>query len=419
MLMQRITLFILLLFSMTLQAQEDYEAQQRKLENQKASLIKEIKQFQSLLSSEKSKERDILSEITESNRKISLTNQLISTYKKELRVIADDIYTKTLESNKLKKELAVLKEDYAKTIRTSYKSRSEQSKILFVLSSDSFLQAYKRMQYIKQYAKYRKSQGEEIKQKSAELAKIMQKLEVQKQKQQAALAEQQQVINELLQEKNKQSELMSLVRKDQKKYTAQINKKQEESRRIDRQIKVLIQKAIEEANRKAREKAREKEGTSGAEKTTVSSSKFSLTPEEEVLASTFKNNRGRLPWPVTKGYISGKYGSQPHPSVPNITIENHGVDISTEANASVRAVFEGEVTEIQILAGTRVVFVRHGDYISVYQNLSSVSVKQGQKVSTKQTIGTVARNREGQSILKFYLTQNNQFQNPQSWLSKK
>lgn len=415
MLMQRITLFILLLFSMTLQAQEDYEAQQRKLENQKASLIKEIKQFQSLLSSEKSKERDILSEITESNRKISLTNQLISTYKKELRVIADDIYTKTLESNKLKKELAVLKEDYAKTIRTSYKSRSEQSKILFVLSSDSFLQAYKRMQYIKQYAKYRKSQGEEIKQKSAELAKIMQKLEVQKQKQQAALAEQQQVINELQQEKNKQSELMSLVRKDQKKYTAQINKKQEESRRIDRQIKVLIQKAIEEANRKAREK----EGTSGAEKTTVSSSKFSLTPEEEALASTFKNNRGRLPWPVTKGYISGKYGSQPHPSVPNITIENHGVDISTEANASVRAVFEGEVTEIQVLAGTRVVFVRHGDYISVYQNLSSVSVKQGQKVSTKQTIGTVARNREGQSILKFYLTQNNQFQNPQSWLSKK
>lgn len=411
--MQRIILFITLLLSVSLYAQQDYEAQQKKLESQKASILKEIKQFQSMLSSEKRKERDILSEITESNRKISLTNQLISTYKKELRVLADDIYTKTLESNKLKRELAVLKEDYAKTIRTSYKTRSEQSKILFVLSSDSFLQAYKRMQYIKQYAKYRKSQGEEIRKKSEDLEKIMQKLEVQKQKQQAALAEQQKEVTALQQEKNKQNELMSLVRKDQKKYTSQINKKQQESRKIDQQIKVLIQKAIEEANRKAREK----EGGSSTEK--VSSGKFAMTPAEKALAASFSNNRGRLPWPVERGYISGRYGSQPHPSVPNITIENHGVDITTENQATVRAVFEGEVTEIQVLAGTRVVFVRHGDYISVYQNLSSVSVKQGQKVSTKQTIGTVAQNREGQSVLKFYLTQNNQFQNPQSWLSGK
>lgn len=411
--MQRIILFITLLLSVSLYAQQDYEAQQKKLESQKASILKEIKQFQSMLSSEKRKERDILREITESNRKISLTNQLISTYKKELRVLADDIYTKTLESNKLKRELAVLKEDYAKTIRTSYKTRSEQSKILFVLSSDSFLQAYKRMQYIKQYAKYRKSQGEEIRKKSEDLEKIMQKLEVQKQKQQAALAEQQKEITALQQEKNKQNELMSLVRKDQKKYTSQINKKQQESRKIDQQIKVVIQKAIEEANRKAREK----EGGSSTEK--VSSGKFAMTPAEKALAASFSNNRGRLPWPVERGYISGRYGSQPHPSVPNITIENHGVDITTENQATVRAVFEGEVTEIQVLAGTRVVFVRHGDYISVYQNLSSVSVKQGQKVSTKQTIGTVAQNREGQSVLKFYLTQNNQFQNPQSWLSGK
>lgn len=411
--MQRIILFITLLLSVSLYAQQDYEAQQKKLESQKASILKEIKQFQSMLSSEKRKERDILREITESNRKISLTNQLISTYKKELRVLADDIYTKTLESNKLKRELAVLKEDYAKTIRTSYKTRSEQSKILFVLSSDSFLQAYKRMQYIKQYAKYRKSQGEEIRKKSEDLEKIMQKLEVQKQKQQAALAEQQKEVAALQQEKNKQNELMSLVRKDQKKYTSQINKKQQESRKIDQQIKVLIQKAIEEANRKAREK----EGGSSTEK--VSSGKFAMTPAEKALAASFSNNRGRLPWPVERGYISGRYGSQPHPSVPNITIENHGVDITTENQATVRAVFEGEVTEIQVLAGTRVVFVRHGDYISVYQNLSSVSVKQGQKVSTKQTIGTVAQNREGQSVLKFYLTQNNQFQNPQSWLSGK
>src|SRR5690606_27556804 len=411
--MQRIILFITLLLSVSLYAQQDYEAKQKKLESQKASILKEIKQFQSMLSSEKRKERDILREITESNRKISLTNQLISTYKKELRVLADDIYTKTLESNKLKKELAVLKEDYAKTIRTSYKTRSEQSKILFILSSDSFLQAYKRMQYIKQYAKYRKSQGEEIRAKSEDIEKIMQKLEVQKQKQQAALAEQQKEIAALQQEKNKQNELMSLVRKDQKKYTAQINQKQQESRKIDQQIKVLIQKAIEEANRKAREKA----GKSATE--TAGSGKFALTPAEKALAASFNSNRGRLPWPVERGYISARYGKQPHPSVPNITIENHGIEITTENQAAVRAVFEGEVTEIQVLAGTRVVFVRHGDYISVYQNLSSVSVKQGQKVSTKQIIGTVAKNREGQSVLKFYLTQNNQFQNPQAWLSSK
>lgn len=411
--MQRFIIFIIFLFSLSLHAQDDYEAQQRQLERRKASILKEITQFRSLLSTEKRKERNILSEIAESNRKISLTNELISTYRKELRVLADDIYTKTLESNKLKKELKVLKEDYAKTIRTSYKTRSEQSRILFILSSDSFLQAYKRSQYIKQYAKYRKSQGEEIRKKTEDLEKIMQKLEVQKQKQQAAIAEQQKEIAALQQEKNKQNELMSLVQKDQKKYTAQINKKQQESREIDRQIKVVIQKAIEEANRRAREKAGE------SSTSTVSSSEFAMTPAEKALASTFKNNRGRLPWPVEKGYISGRYGNQPHPSVPNITIENHGVEITTEKQAVVRAVFEGEITEIQVLGGTRVVFIRHGDYISVYQNLSSVSVKQGQKISTKQAIGTVAENREGQTVLKFYLTQNNNFQNPQSWLSGK
>jgi len=426
--MQRI-LLILVTFLVSISAfSQDYEEQQRKLENRKAQILKEIKEVQVLLNSEKKKERNIFNEIANQNKKIKLSTELIKNSQKQNRVLSDDIYTATLQSNKLKRELKVLQADYAKTIVKSRKTRSEQSRILFVLSSDNFLQAYKRMQYMKQYANFRKSQGEDIKIKTDELERLAKKLEVQKIKQQAILAEQEQERKVLEEDRKKQNALMAEVKKDQKKYNAQIKDKQAQSKKIDKEIKSVIQKAIAEANRKAKEKAEKerlaREKATGKKETPakakpVSSSKFDLTPEEKILSNSFKNNRGRLPWPVEKGFISMKYGDVPLPGMPNVTVHNSGVEISTESGSAVRAVFEGEVFKIQNIGNVKLVYIRHGEYVSIYQNLSSISVTNGQKVSTKQKIGTINNNHEGKAVLKFVISQNDSFMNPESWISSK
>jgi len=425
--MQRILLIIVTFFISVSSFAQNYEEQQRQLENRKAQILKEIKEVQGLLNSEKKKERNILNEIAVQNKKIKLSTELISNSQKQSRVLSNDIYTATLQSNKLKRELKVLQADYAKTIVKSYKSRSEQSRILFILSADNFLQAYKRMQYMKQYANFRKTQGDEIKEKTIELERLAQKLEVQKKKQQEILVQQEQEKKSLEEDRKVQNELMAEVKKDQKKYTGQIKNKQAETKKIDQEIKSVIQKAIAEANRKAKEKAEKerlarekatgKKETAPAKSAAVSSTKFDLTPEEKTLSNNFKTNRGRLPWPVEKGFISMKYGDQPLPGMPNVTVHNSGVEITTESGSDVRSVFEGEVFKIQNIGNIKLVYIRHGEYVSIYQNLSSISVSNGQKVSTKQKIGTISNNHEGKAILKFVISQNDSFMNPQSWLS--
>jgi len=430
--MRRILSIILLLFSVCTFAQQDYEAQQRKLEERKAQILKEIKEYQTLLNTNKKQERNILAELNEQNKKIKLQSDLINNSQRQIKTLSNDIYVNTLASNKLRRELGVLKDDYAKTIVKSYKSRSEQNRIMFILSSNNFLQAYKRLQYIKQYAKFRKSQGDEIRSKFEELERISAHLESQKNKQQKVKDEQQLQRNDLEVERAKQNELMNLVKKDSKKFSSQIKTKQQETKKIDQQIKSIIKKIIEEENRKRREeearKKREEEarnaksGTKSTSKPTVTkastSGKFDMTPAESALAASFSSNRGRLPWPVEKGFISSRYGTVKHPEY-DIQYENHGIEISTEKGASVRSVFEGEVSQIQLIGNSRTVFIRHGEYITVYQNLASVNVSKGQKVSTKQKIGTVGTNFEGAAVLKFLITKNSDYNNPQSWLSAK
>lgn len=437
--MRSLLYIFLLFFGFQMTAQVDYEAEQRKLELKKANLLKEIKEVQSLLSTSKKKERDILSELNAQTKKIQLQENLINNSQKQKRNLSNDIYVNTLAANKLKRELKVLQADYAKTVRMSFKSRSDQSKVLFILSSESFLQAYKRIQYLKQYANFRKSQGDDLQRKTEELAKINANLEVQKIKQQKIIDEQEQQRKVLEVDRQKQNELMALVKKDNKQFNSQIKTKQNETKKIDQEIKRLIQKSIKEANRRARE-AREKaerEARAKAEreakakgkpvesvKPTVSKpvvsspGKLDMTPEDTALANSFKANKGRLPWPVEKGNITLGYGDQPHPDYPQLTIHNSGVEITTESGAAVRSVYEGEVMNIQIIGGTRAVSIRHGEYITVYQNLSSVSVSVGQKVSTKQRIGTVASS-NGKSVLKFVISQNTSINNPQSWLMRK
>lgn len=393
---------------------------QEQLERRKQQIIIEIKSVQQLLHREQTKERNILAEIEEINRKVTLNKQLINNVRKQINITNNTIAINQKEANALAKELEQLKKDYAQTIVKAYKSRSNQSKMMFILSSENFFQAYKRVQYLKQYADFRKQQGEELKEKTVLLKEALAKLEVEKEKQRKLLAEQQANEKALQQDLTAQQDLVSIVKKDQKKFNEQIKKKQDETKAIDRKIKQLIREAIEEANRKAREAAAKAgKSTTKSTATTAAAATFELTPEGKLVADNFKANRGKLPWPVEKGYISLAYGDQPHPVQTHLTIHNSGVEITTESNAKARAIFEGEVLQVQVLSGgNKAVLIQHGDYITVYQNLRDVTVQKGDKVSLKQTIGTINTNSTGKTVLKFLLSHNSNIDNPQNWLSR-
>ncbi|UUC46241.1 murein hydrolase activator EnvC family protein [Flavobacterium cerinum] len=423
------TRFSILLLLLTVMGWSQTEDKQRQLEERKAQIQKEIKEVQKLLQTEKKKEKSVLVQISQQNTKIKLSEKLINTTQKQTRLLTDDIYLKQLEINKLGRELTVLKEDYAKMIVKSYKSRSEQSRIMFVLSSENFLQAYKRIQYMKQYASFRKMQGVEIKNKTVQLQSATTVLETKKKVKEKLLVESEKEKHELEEDKKEQEKLMKVIQKDQKKLSADIKKKQEESRAIDRQIQRLIREAIAEANRKAREAAaalaaRNKAAGKKVEKTETapaaaeSTTKFYLTPEGKALADNFRANKGRLPWPVEKGFVSLGFGDQPHPIHKSLIVHNSGVEISTEPGTNARAVFGGEVIQVQVIsANNRAVFIQHGDYVTVYLNLSKVFVGKGDKVSIKQSIGEIHTNSSGRAVLKFLISQNTTTLNPQSWLA--
>lgn len=422
------------------------ETQQEKLEQRKAQIQQEIRENEKLLQSVKKKEKTAVNVIVIQSNKIKLKEKLINTTEKQAKLLSNDMYINQLKINKLKRELVVLKEDYAKMIVKSYKSRSEESRAMFILSSENFLQAYKRAQYMKQYTSYRKIQGEEIKVKSKDLVQYNDKLDVQKTAKKKLIAENEKERLALEKEKQEQQKLVNSIKKDKNKIAADIKKKQQEARSIDKQINRLIREAIAESNRraamekakakalanananakaesktltKAETKAESKKMEREAAAAPVSSTKIELTPEAKIVADNFRANRGRLPFPVERGFISLGYGDQAHPVYKSLMIHNSGVEITTDHGANARAVFDGVVSSVIVLSPVnKAVMIQHGDFFTVYQNLSSVSVSKGEQVSRKQNIGKVRTNGEtGKTIIKFLILQNTTYNNPASWLS--
>lgn len=395
---------------------------QEELEQKKAKLQEEIREKEMLLQNVKKQEKSVGKLLQIQKDKIGLKQKLISTTEKQSKLLSNDMYLNQLQINRLKKDLVVLKEDYAEMIVKSYKSRSTQSRAMFILSSQNFLQAYKRMQYMKQYSSYRKMQGEEIKGKTVSLARHNEKLNGQKTEKQKLIAEQEKQKQDLEREKLEQEKIAQSLKKDKKQIAAEIRKKQQETKRIDGQIQKMIREAIAEANRKtaaANAKANPKTTSAAETRAVENSTKIVLTPEGQLLSNNFKANKGQLPWPVEKGFVSLGYGNQAHPVYKSLVVHNSGVEITTDAGANARAVYNGEVTKIMVISPlNKAVCVRHGDYLTIYQNLSSVVVQPGDKVSTKQVLGKIRTNNEGKTVLKFLISQNTTYANPQTWISR-
>jgi septal ring factor EnvC (AmiA/AmiB activator) len=393
---------------------------QEELENRKAKIQMEIQEKEQLLKSVKNKEKSVLTQMSIQKEKIGLKEKLIKTTEKQTKLLNNDIYINQVKINQLNKELEQLRKDYAAMILKSYKSRSEQSRAMFLLSSENFLQAYKRAQYMKQYASYRKMQGQEIEVTTKQLKGYTNQIVIQKTEKEKLIKENEKEKEELVKEKKEQEKIALQIQKEKGKISAEIKKKQQETKKIDAQIQKLVREAIAAANRKtaaANVKANPKI-TATEKKAIESSTKIILTPEGKIVSDNFKANKGRLPWPVEKGAISLGYGDQPHPVFKSLMIHNSGIEISTESGSNARTVFSGEVAQVQqITPLKKAVLIKHGDFFTIYQNLSSVNVQVGDKVSAKQILGKIRTDADGQTILKFLVSQNSVYFNPTSWLS--
>ena len=397
------TALFLLTFLLFLSAASHAQNRQE-LEKQRLKLQKEIKEINTLLFKSQKKEKTLLSDLSDLTKRIGIRTELINTINEETKQLNLEIKENERQVRMLEDRLESLKKDYANMVVQSYKSKAKNSRLMFVLSSENFLQAYKRLDYIRQYADYRARQGEEIRVETIKLKNLNDYLVQTREQKENLLVVNQKEKDSIAREKSSRESMVREVKKKEKSYVAQIQKKQREEKEIDRKIEKLIAEAIASSNKSAN----------------VKSSGFALTPEAKELEKDFISNKGKLPSPVERGVIVRRYGKQSHPTLKGITIESNGVFYATEKNANARVIFDGKVLAIQVLPGNqKAVLVQHGNYISVYKNLDNVMVKKGDQVRTKQEIGRIHTDKTtGKTILAFVLFKEVHRQNPEEWVYK-
>ncbi len=398
----RYLLFFLWVGTSFILAQESTQ-QQKKLEAQRQLLKNEIKQINRLLFSNTKTKKNALTEAEDLQVKLNVRAELIRVTNQQANFLTRRINLNERNIKEQRNELEKLKEEYAKMIQKSYASKSLQNRLMFLFSSENFLQAYKRLQYLKQYARFRRKQGLEIAQKTKLLQELNQTLIEEKAIKLTLIEENREVQVALQKEQKEQKELINSLRRKERSLAAQIEEKEKQRRAIDKEINRLIREAIAASN-----KAAGKKGTTT----------FELTPEAKLIAANFQANKGRLPWPLEKGVVIQGFGRQRHPIVKTTTIQSNGVILATEPSAQVRAVFEGEVMSVIVIKGSNPsVLIRHGNFITLYSNLGKLYVKKGEQVKAKQPIGEVFTNQQtGKSQVQFGIFNNVKALNPKEWI---
>ena len=399
--------FIFLLTTLILYSTSCYAQNltQKDLELKRISLVNEIKNIQKLINNSKGEKKLVLENIENLNYKLELQNEIIKITNNELNIISVSIRNNQESINQLQKSQQILKSQYSEMILKSYKTRSKTGKLMFIFSSVNFQQALKRIQYFKQYSEFQNNQLQKIAVNTKELKSLANKLNNDKNLQLKLVSDNKKIKNNINLEISKKNNLLNFISNNQTKYLREIKLKQQKTAKIDKEIEKIIAKAIAESNRKKN----------------TSSKLFALTPEAKILSNNFISNKGKLPWPVEKGYISLKYGKQPHPIVKTATIQSNGIRIITASFQKARTIFNGTVYRIiSSKNGSKTILIQHGNFFTVYKNLSDIYVKKGDKVSTKQELGQIITNKSsGQTILSFSLFRDNKTENPLLWIGKK
>lgn len=424
---------ILGLFCMPSMAQSTRKI--RELERQHAELQKQISQSESLLQSTKKDVKSQLSNLTLLSGQIDERKKYIATIENDVNVIQREVDRLQVELNTLKKELADKKDNYEQSVKYLYHNRSIQEKLMFIFSADNLNQMYRRMRYVRQYADYQRMQGLEVERKQRQVRDKQKVLVASREAKRKLLeAGQAEKVKLEAQEKERKGLLASLQKK-QRTIQGEINQKRRSADKLNAQIDKLIAIEIEKARKRAEEEARrkataengrnKKEGANSktpAKGQNIPSSKmgeFKIDSEDRRLSSVFEQNKGKLPIPITGAYmIVGHYGQYQVDGLRNVRLDNKGVDIRGKQGAQARAIFNGEVSAIFQYNGLSNVLIRHGSYISVYCNLQSVLVRKGSKVNTRDVIGQVHTDKEGNTILHFQLRKETAKLNPEIWLQR-
>ena len=424
---------ILGLFCMPSMAQSTRKI--RELERQHAELQKQITQSESLLQSTKKDVKSQLSNLSLLSGQIDERKKYIATIENDVNVIQREVDRLQVELNTLKKELADKKDNYEQSVKYLYHNRSIQEKLMFIFSADNLNQMYRRMRYVRQYADYQRMQGLEVERKQRQVRDKQKVLVASREAKRKLLeAGQAEKVKLEAQEKERKGLLASLQKK-QRTIQGEINQKRRSADKLNAQIDKLIAIEIEKARKRAEEEARrkataengrnKKEGANSktpAKGQNIPSSKmgeFKIDSEDRRLSSVFEQNKGKLPIPITGAYmIVGHYGQYQVDGLRNVRLDNKGVDIRGKQGAQARAIFNGEVSAIFQYNGLSNVLIRHGSYISVYCNLQSVLVRKGSKVNTRDVIGQVHTDKEGNTILHFQLRKETAKLNPEIWLQR-
>jgi septal ring factor EnvC (AmiA/AmiB activator) len=382
--------------------------QQRNLEKRKEEIATEIAQMERLLQQQVRLKGSAIDQIQLLDNKRYALESLIELTSNEVQLLQRQIAESNNRIDDLKDQIEVIKQDYEKVIVNSYKRKVEKNKWLFLLAAESFKDARRRWNYLLQYASYRTTQAERLVRKQEELQQISVTLEDQLKQKEGKVEENRRQQRVLIADREKQELLIANARKQERAYRRELADRDKERKRIDSEIDRLIREAIEKANRERLAKAKKANSKDG----------FVLTPEAEALAKSFEGNRGRHIWPVEKGIKSIGYGTYADKLYPALKHFNNGVTIATESGSKARAIYDGEVMNVMISRqGIKGVYVRHGDYITMYYNLQDVNVKEGDKVVAKQSLGTLHTDKvSGQTLLKFYLYKNTTRLNPEEWV---
>lgn len=404
--------YILLVLFLLVQAASVTAQSKKELEQRKAKLLKEIETTNKQLKLVEKNKNATAGQISELKKKIRLRESLIGTINSEISAIGGEIANTSREIDQLRSQLEQLKRQYASMIRYAYKNRNVYQQMMFVFAAADFNQAYKRIKYLQQYSSFRRRQAEEIVSTQDKLNGKVQELEQRKVEKTSLRNAEQRQKTTLEKERQEQDKLMKNLTEREKRLRKELTEKQAAKQKLDRAIENIIKKEMDAARKKA---------VASGNKNVTNKNVFTLTPEAAKMSDNFSGNKGKLPWPVESGQITGLFGEHPHKELKGIVVKNNGIDIQSSKGASARAIFDGTVSGVVSIPGAgKAVIIRHGDFLTVYSNLSTVSVSSGDKVSTKQRIGTLGEDDDGtRGEIHLEIWRNTSKLNPGEWIARR
>lgn len=424
-------LALLLLLSLSTASYAQSTKKIRGLKSEQQQVKKDIAKQQKRLKTNESDVEKRLNGLMVINADIDEKKKSIDSIRSDMAALDEEIRSLNVQIADLKRQLEDRKEKYVKSLRYMHRNRSIQNQLMFIFSAKNFTQMYRRMRFMREYASYQKAQGEEIKLKQKEVEQKSQQLTAAKEQKSSLLAKGERERQALEQKQREQQKTVAELKKQQKTIKSLIAKQKERDAALNAEIDRLVEIEVEKARMRAAEEARKKaEAAKAAEEakkgksTKKKKSETAAKPapkftepssDDRKISGSFESNKGRLPMPVTGSYkIVNHYGQYTVQGLSNVRLENKGINILGNPGAQVRSIFDGEVSAVFSTGGVTGVMVRHGSYISVYCNLSSVSVHKGQKVSTRQTLGTIGKD----NILQFQLRKERDKLNPELWLAR-